>query len=42
MMNLDWEWSAGMRTNESAVPRPKAHAEDHINPYLGVVAKYVW
>ena len=42
MTNFDWEWSAGMRTNESAVPRPKAHAEDHLDPHFSVVAKYAW
>lgn len=42
MTNFDREWSAGMRTNEFAAPRPKAHAEDHLNPHLRVVAKYAW
>lgn len=40
MTNLDWEWPAGVRTNESAVPRPKAHAEDYLNPNFSVAAKY--
>ena len=40
MANLDREWSAGVRVNESAVPRSKAHAEDNLNPNFCVVTKY--
>ena len=42
MTNFDREWSAVVRANEFPVPCSKAHAEDHLNPHLCVVAKYAW